>query len=151
MLCVFFPCGVTWEQVGAPPKALPVEQTQRINIHLLQCCRTVSEVQSSTQNLWSHVPHRPHLQIHTPISLLPYLTPARHHHHLTSDMATVSSSPWRPGRFPVSFMDRPKSASTQDKSARTRTFLPLTSLWATAGLYWSEGTEEHVIRRLLIT
>ncbi|TNN69542.1 hypothetical protein EYF80_020187 [Liparis tanakae] len=54
-------------------------------------------------------------------------------------MEAVSSSPGR--RLPVSLMDRPKSARTQDRSARTSTLLLVTSRWATAGLYWSEGTE----------
>ncbi len=68
-------------------------------------------------------------------------------HDLTSDMAMVSSSPGQQGRLPVSLMDRPKSARTQDRSARTKTFLLVTSLWATAGLYWSEWrkTSQHHI------
>ncbi|MEQ2305394.1 hypothetical protein AMECASPLE_037388 [Ameca splendens] len=35
-------------------------------------------------------------------------------------------------------MDKPKSARTQDRSDRTRTFLLVRSLWATGGLYCSE-------------
>lgn len=71
---------VTWEQVRAPPEALPVEETQSVNIHLLQRRLTVPEVQSSTQDLRGHVPHRPHLQTQTdtPVALILNLS---HHHH----------------------------------------------------------------------
>lgn len=52
-------------------------------------------------------------------------------------MAVLSSSPWRAGRFPVSFMDRPKSMMTHAPSALTRTLRLFRSLWDTAGLYRS--------------
>lgn len=48
-----------------------------------------------------------------------------------------SSPPGQHGRVPVSLMDRPKSARTQVRSPRTKTFLLDTSRWATAGLYRS--------------
>ena len=70
-------------------------------------------------------------------------------HELTSDIVMVSSSPGRQGWFPVSRMDRPKSARTQDRSARTKTFLLVTSLWATAGLYWSEWGKRRGWSRLV--
>lgn len=56
---------------------------------------------------------------------------------LTSLIAAFSSSPWRAGLFPVSFMDRPKSMMTHVPSVFTRTFRLFRSLWETAGLYKS--------------
>ncbi|TNN25187.1 hypothetical protein EYF80_064685 [Liparis tanakae] len=56
-------------------------------------------------------------------------------------MAVFSSSPWRAGRFPVSFMERPKSMMTHVPSTLTRTFRLLRSLWETAGLYKSGRLE----------
>lgn len=61
---------------------------------------------------------------------------------LTSLIAAFSSSPWRAGLFPVSFMDRPKSIITHVPSPLTRTFRLFRSLWDTAGLYKSERRRE---------
>ena len=64
---------------------------------------------------------------------------------LTSLIAAFSSSPWRAGLFPVSFMDRPKSMMTHVPSALTRIFRLFRSLWETAGLYkswWMKNERE---------
>lgn len=56
---------------------------------------------------------------------------------LTSLMAAFSSSPGRTRRFPVSFMDRPKSLITHVPSFFTRTLRLFRSRCETAGLYKS--------------
>lgn len=144
----------TWEQVAAPPEALPVQQTQSVHVYLLQSRFTVSEVQRSSQNLRGHVPNCPHLQTQ-PISsaqLTDYtlITSQEKPTVHTSDMAMVSSSPGRQVLVPVSFIDKPKSARTQDRSDRTKTFLLVRSLWATGGLYWSEWEQTQVSSGLRI-
>src|SRR4029434_8349040 len=55
----------------------------------------------------------------------------------TSLMAVFSSSPRGRGRFPVSFMARPKSLITHVPSPFTRTFRLFRSLCEIAGLYTS--------------
>lgn len=52
----------TWEEVRAAHESLPVEQTQRVNIHLFQCSLAVSQIDSPFQHLWGHVAHRTHLE-----------------------------------------------------------------------------------------
>lgn len=64
---------------------------------------------------------------------------------LTSLIAAFSSSPWRAGLFPVSFMDRPKSMMTHVPSGLTRILRLFRSLWETAGLY--KSLEEGKRRR----
>lgn len=58
-------------------------------------------------------------------------------------MEAFSSSPWRGGLFPVSFMDRPKSMMTHVPSALARILRLFKSLWETAGLYRSGWVRER--------
>lgn len=71
----------------------------------------------------------------------------KHNLHIHFDqhaslIAAFSSSPGRTRRFPVSFMDKPKSLITHVPSFLTRTFLLFRSRCETAGLYVSKTGRE---------
>lgn len=52
----------TWEEVRAAHKSLPVEQTQRVNVHLFQCSLAISQIDRAFQHFRGHVAHRTSLE-----------------------------------------------------------------------------------------